>query len=102
MPNFIEIGGVTRKPLVDLTWNDPYINRMSFDMAGNDQNNARGFISKQLKHNCPPAYTIPSVSPVIYCSAESPDNQTHQRPSLHKYVMAAKNINIKLLISINV
>ena len=23
MPNFIEIGGVTRKPLVDLTWNDP-------------------------------------------------------------------------------
>ena len=24
MPTFIEIGGVTRKPLVDLTWNDPY------------------------------------------------------------------------------
>ena len=24
MPNFIEIGGVTRKPLVDLTRNDPY------------------------------------------------------------------------------
>ena len=24
MPNFIEIGGVTRKPLVDLTWNDPF------------------------------------------------------------------------------
>ena len=23
MPNFIEIGGVTRKPLVDLTRNDP-------------------------------------------------------------------------------
>ena len=23
MLNFIEIGGVTRKPLVDLTWNDP-------------------------------------------------------------------------------
>ena len=23
MPNFIEIGGVTPKPLVDLTWNDP-------------------------------------------------------------------------------
>ena len=23
MPNFIEIGGVTRKPLVDLIWNDP-------------------------------------------------------------------------------
>ena len=22
VPNFIEIGGVTRKPLVDLTWND--------------------------------------------------------------------------------
>ena len=25
MPNFIEIGGVTRKPLVDLTWNDPIL-----------------------------------------------------------------------------
>ena len=25
MPNFIEIGGVTRKPLVDLTWNDPCV-----------------------------------------------------------------------------
>ena len=25
MPNFIEIGGVTRKPLVDLTWNDPVL-----------------------------------------------------------------------------
>ena len=24
MPTFIEIGGVTRKPLVDLTWNDPH------------------------------------------------------------------------------
>ena len=24
MPNFIEIGGVTRKPLVDLTRNDPW------------------------------------------------------------------------------
>ena len=24
MPNFIEIGGVTRKPLVDLTRNDPH------------------------------------------------------------------------------
>ena len=23
MPTFIEIGGVPRKPLVDLTWNDP-------------------------------------------------------------------------------
>ena len=26
MPNFIEIGGVTRKPLVDLTRNDPSVN----------------------------------------------------------------------------
>ena len=26
MPNFIEIGGVTRKPLVDLTRNDPIHN----------------------------------------------------------------------------
>ena len=25
VPTFIEIGGVTRKPLVDLTWNDPNI-----------------------------------------------------------------------------
>ena len=25
MPNFIEIGGVTRKPLVDLTRNDPHM-----------------------------------------------------------------------------
>ena len=25
MPNFIEIGGVTRKPLVDLTRNDPHV-----------------------------------------------------------------------------
>ena len=25
MPNFIEIGGVTRKPLVDLTRNDPLL-----------------------------------------------------------------------------
>ena len=28
-------------------------------------------VVKQLKHNCPPAYNIPSVSPVIYCSALS-------------------------------
>ena len=27
MPNFIEIGGVTRKPLVDLTRNDPYVEK---------------------------------------------------------------------------
>ena len=25
VPKFIEIGGVTRKPLVDLTRNDPYV-----------------------------------------------------------------------------
>ena len=25
VPNFIEIGGVTRKPLVDLTRNDPFV-----------------------------------------------------------------------------
>ncbi len=51
---------------------------MSFDMAGNDKI-MRAWISKQnltdvakqLKHNGPPAYNIPSVSPVIYCSALS-------------------------------
>ena len=29
MPNFVKIGGVTRKPLVDLTRNDPHV-RCSF------------------------------------------------------------------------
>ena len=28
-------------------------------------------VAKQLKHNCPPVYNIPSVSPVIHCSALS-------------------------------
>ena len=24
-------------------------------------------VAKQVKHNCPPVYNIPSVSPVIHC-----------------------------------
>ena len=32
MSTFIEIGGVTRKPLVDLTWNDPMVNIYFFDI----------------------------------------------------------------------
>ena len=53
-----------------------YINRMPFDMAGNDKIMRAWMykknltdVAKQLKYNCPPAYNIPSVSPVIYCSA---------------------------------
>ncbi len=46
---------------------------MSFDMAGHDKIMLVNLtdVAKQLKHNCPPAYNIPSVSPVIYCSALS-------------------------------
>ena len=44
MPNFIEIGGVTRKPLVDLTWNDPNASWMfcSFSLFYSQQTLAHG------------------------------------------------------------
>ena len=53
MPNFIEIGGVTRKPLVDLTRNDPNVSWLlifiitcfcTFDMINNFAHMGGGWV----------------------------------------------------------
>ena len=63
MPNFIEIGGVTRKPLVDLTWNDPYVLNLSKTIHYTRSQqvyviyNAEKYLS-----NCRKTFLLPNIS----------------------------------------
>ena len=67
MSNFIEIGGVTRKPLVDLTRNDPQAElELNWNCHHLNWNWSRNCVLRNCLHGIEIRYEVPHISVAYY------------------------------------